>query len=821
MRLGMLIVAVIACGSMVGSAQTTKPSLDEGYGNAALAEQLAQMAQGSLAGKAIVPATLRESAALLEAACRLNPDEPRFFRLLTEACLQLGGSEGRDGAIASLSSYRRIAPDDQVAQIRLIDLYYSRMETADAKMKYLGDLLGSEALTPEVRSHVAVLASQLALDRAASDQAREYLEQALKLFPLSPEALRMQYQQLGPDTSPAQRVASLLTMLRSNPVQPAAMTELAGQLAAVGLVDPAMSWYTTSFSLAGRMGMPPNFPQYTAYAAEMVIAGQLQSAQGLVQKLIEQDPSSAEAAFLSLLIEKRSGNEEKIQKATDQVRAALLTRLSRISDQLNHREPATTQPSSAIDIPADLKLLTQANDANLTAAYASGLADLAWLEIYFNGKTAEAQPHLAALRQLLAPESPTLARLEGWSYLVDSKPAEARVKLSAVADRDPLAQLGLLRLEAANAPADAALAAANKLLYSNPSGLIGAMLMEALRDRVGLMPPAPAAAQVRTELDKFPKDWLDFLDSQKVKALYALKAEPLKVAHVYGEPILARVTIANTSNFDITLGPDGAIRPDLWIDASIKGLTQQYLPGVAFERLGQKLLLKPRESLSQIVRVDQGNLAALLNSNPTVGVPLYFSALTNPITQQAGIAPGPGGYRVQFVRVVERSPAPLSDPTIQGLYTQLLAGTADAKVRTLQLLGAYAGALRSHGEEQTKSKATELIEVIRKATGDRISAVAAEAMFVTVLLAEPATREGIIRQMLASDSFPQRVMGLAALQTLEPAKRKEIAKPLAQGDADEVVKKLAAAMIEVADLPPPTTAPTTQEGAGPTTREGQ
>src|SRR4051794_24062881 len=147
------------------AAQSTKPSADESAANAALAERLAQMAQTSLAGKTIVPATLRQSAAMLETAARLNPTEPRFLRLLTEAYLQLGGNEGRDGAASALVRYLALQPGDEAAQIRVVDLRYGAMETADQRKQYVDDLLSRDAIPATVRSHVAVLGAKLSLER--------------------------------------------------------------------------------------------------------------------------------------------------------------------------------------------------------------------------------------------------------------------------------------------------------------------------------------------------------------------------------------------------------------------------------------------------------------------------------------------------------------------------------------------------------------------------------------------------------------------------------------------------------------------------------
>jgi hypothetical protein len=834
MRLKMsVIVTALVIGSSLARAQTTKVSADEAAGNSAMAERFAQMAQMNLASQTIVPATLRQSAVLLEEACRLSPAEPRFPRLLAEAYIQLSNQlekqgqsvdEARSGAVAALDRYLKIpkTAGDQQAQIQIIDLQSGKLDSGDARRNYFKQLIGTDQLAAEVRAHAAILMAQLCNERSEGESARQYIDQALKLFPLSPEALRMQYSMLDPKAPPAERTAVLMKMLRSNPSQPGAMTDLASILASVGLVDPALQWYQQSFSLSQRMGVPPNLNVLTTFAAELVIADQLTVAQTFVQQLLEQDPSNSDASFLALLIAKRGGDADKVAAATEAARNALKIRLGKVSDVLNGREPtsqpaAGEQPAAAavpqVDIGADLKLLAERGSPTGTALYGSTLADMAWLEIYYNGKPADAQPYIDGLRQILAPDAIILARLEGWGLLVDGKKDEAKVKLSAIADLDPFARLGMIQLETTDVGNDQTVQAARKLLSENASGVVGAMLIEALRPKVGLMPATADAAAVRAELDKLPKDWLDILDLKTVTKFYSLKAEPLAVAINFGEPILAKVTLANTSAYDITVGPNGTIRSDIWIDCQVRGLAPTYVTGAAFDRLGRRMVLHPREEIQQIVRVDQGALAQNLQGRPNLGFPLYFNLFTNPVTMATGISPGPAGQRQQFTKVIERSPAPLDQKTLQAAFEKLRAGQGDVRIRTLELLGTMAKMLQTVEDPQAKAKSTEITDVVRARTDDPVPSVRAQATFLTALLADATVREGILRQMLADEVPVVRMSGLAAIQgMIEPAKRKEWAQPLADSDKDEVVRRFAASVVECADLPPPTTQPAEEGG---------
>src|SRR4051812_19451631 len=121
-----LITLTLSAFSARGAAPTTEP-----IGDAALAERFAQMAQTNLAARAVNETTLTEASALLEAACKLNAYDSRLAHLRAEACLSLHDA---DGALEALKQASLIDSNDQVAQVKIIDLYAAGMQSADAKI---------------------------------------------------------------------------------------------------------------------------------------------------------------------------------------------------------------------------------------------------------------------------------------------------------------------------------------------------------------------------------------------------------------------------------------------------------------------------------------------------------------------------------------------------------------------------------------------------------------------------------------------------------------------------------------------------------------
>lgn len=805
MRRRLLLTTLLLLTSRVCLA--ADPTPDEVAANRALSDRLTGHAQRVLSTGSISTTTLEYSAALLEAAATLDPAEPRTLRLLTEAYLQIGGDEGRDGAVKSLARYLKLEPGDMGAMLRMIRLHYGKMEAADKQREYIDYLLGQNVLAPELRAEIAVIGARLALDRVEIEQAKKYVDQALTLYPLCPGALRLKYEQLDSATPALDRLRVLLNMLRANPAQADIMGEIADELARAGLMDPALNWYMQCFKLFNRMGGAPPSEYGIAYAAELVIADQHRAAEPWIKGLTEQDPTNSDAAFLDLLVARRTNQAERIAPATAAVQKALETRMSRVSDVLNDRQ----EPGS-FDIAADVKKLNDAARLDLTSAYAAALADLAWVKIHFEAKPAEATQYIDPLKQLLAPESVTLARLEGWAFLVDGKKDEARVKLSAVAARDPLSELGMIKLDAAE-PAEKTFEQAKKLVVANSSGVMGAMLIESLRDKVGLLPPGPDASALRAELDKFPVEWLNILDISQAKSFYLLKADPVKVAHKFSEPILVDITITNIGKFDITIGAEGTIKPDIWVDVRLTRPEARTMAGVAFDRMSSRLVLRPGESVSQLMRVDSGPVGNLLTLNPMLEIPLYYAMLTNPTTMQ-GVVPGPGGYRVQFQRVLVRSAAPPNNDLVTNINNNLQNGPGDVRVRTLELLGAYVLAMRGVDNPQAQTKAAEFSDIVRKSVGDEVTPVRAQALSITALLAEPTLRGGVLQQMLSDNALSMQVLGIATIGAMKDGMTyKDSIKPLADGNKDPIVKTLAGSLVKVMDLPP-ATQPAGTEGGG-------
>jgi len=464
---------------------------------------------------------------------------------------------------------------------------------------------------------------------------------------------------------------------------------------------------------------------------------------------------------------------------------------------------------------------------------------------------------LDSLRLLRPADDVELARLEGFAFLADGKRDEAKVKFSAVADHDPLSKMGLLLMDPAG-PATSA--AASKLLTDHPAGLLGAILLDGLRDKGGKPATTPDAIAVAQEAAAFPLKLLDLLDRAHTPEFYNLVAEPLHASSSFDEPQLVRVTIKNVGDYDLSVGTDAAIRPDLWFDVAAQGGSNPFFAGVAYDHIAGPLVLPAHHlelpGTDQVVRVDTGPLSKFLVGHPTIAVSMLFSVFTNPIGQQAGVAPGPGGYRKQFSSPMERRSSPISTTKeVQDLVDPVINGRPDQKIHTIELLTDYVQIFRNqiahaqstpqaappapaadaapggaapdggaggiapppgmtnsaHAEpaltpakiDAMKGLIGTFTAVIRGALRDPSPLVRYWAQAKLAELDETGARQSTAMAMAQGKDWEQRMLGLIIANELPRDQTKAIAGML-KDDSVADVKNYALATLEVADLPPST-----------------
>ena len=853
---GRWLIVTVACLLTLNGFCPRARGADKSPADAPTAARLAHWAQRAVQGVAddrLVPSS-RLAAALLEAAGRLDPGEPRYPRLALDSLLFLRARVRDDSltaaALAAANAYRSLAPGDRDVQVKVIALHLDTMQTLDAKLRYLRDLLANPDLHPDVRSAAAVRGAMLLRERSM-EESLAALREAQKLNPFNVEAIAAEFAQTAKTATPERRADLCLTMLRANPAHSDALLTLAVECASAGLTDESLFWIDRLAVASSRPGQPPSADLWLNYALQLFIAGQSGSSR-IADDLIGANPEAYEALLLRIMQERRVAGSKLIDRLRMQARNVAVQQLTRarlVFDKAATTQVATTQQVQATSLPVpdlsrDASALAGAAD-EIREQYFRALAELAWFELYFNNRADEAERLTRVLSSGVAETNPSLVRLTGWLFLTAGRKDEAKVKLSATADKDPLAALGLVKIYAGvdNTACEAALRQAS----AKPLGLTGAIVSDALQDLGRKMVPLPQAAPIRKQIDAFPKALMRVLDNPK--EFYILKAEALKPVHLLYEPIYVRLTITNTSNYELTLGRDGLIRPEVWVDVA----SPQPLVGVAVAQLAQQGVLRPRESVSQVIRVDHGMLAALLEQNPVPVFTVDLQFRLNPwpfvVGEQRAVASGAGGYSVGLSKPIERSGFPVQGDSFARLVNSIARADAPERLRAMdaartfwvlltrpptdEQLKAEQDALVRATEEQrkayqqqkaaqeqfTRSTADNLLAALRQTADDTDPLIRAWGRWTVAMIApDEAQRAKALAGLVGDAHWGARCLGVYGLSSLSTDTLKALAGPLSQADPDRTVQKLAGSLVEIANLPPPTqpsTAPATRPASRP------
>jgi hypothetical protein len=784
-----------------------------------VAIRVANLARETVRLKQLLPPHFKEAAALLMAASKLDPNEPSYPRALYEALLAPQVRD-LDGARQALAAYRRLAPQDQFAMLAYIDMTLRLKETADERRKYLNDVLDAPSVPPEVRSHAAMRASQLAREQADRDLEDAMLAQALRLNPLNLDALRARYQQQTTSGTAVERFGTLLQMLKSSPAQHAVTFQIAQELCDAGLVLEALQFFPQTVKVANLSGVALGREFALAYATALYmggVAGQTQFftvAKSIPEQLLKQDGGDVEVLLVQWYVQRALGDAEKdnAAKTQAQILNAALNRLLMARQQIGVIGPgSTTRPVETTDplnVPPDLdadvkKLQGDPQYAEQILPYAQALADMLWYQVYIDNKPEEAARHLPELKALLGDKHPLVVRIEGFIFLAQNQPDQAKVKFQAVMDQDVLARMGMILIEGTDpAQKDKAMAEARQLLSARPSGLLAVVLTDGMKKLNVKLVERDDAAALRAQLAAFPKGWLPILDSPQ--AFYELKAEMVdgRVLFPFGEPMFARVTIRNKTvapdAFDITIGPEGVIRQDLWFDAGLRGLVQQQVVGAAYERIAGPLVLKPGQVITQTVRLDQGALLAELISRPQPSITFYAQVRTNPRGEGGW---GPCGQGVPFNMITERGSFALNDNTVRNLTNDVANGSPAVRMRSLELMGVLAESIRqnSPGNAKLMQLANALVDAIDRSRQDPIKGVATWASFLTAVHA-PAKRQAAMQDLLKGEFPERRLLGLLIANSLTPAQRKDLTTAMLKEEKEPMVRMYAEAMKELADV---------------------
>jgi len=270
------------------------------------------------------------------------------------------------------------------------------------------------------------------------------------------------------------------------------------------------------------------------------------------------------------------------------------------------------------------------------------------------------------------------------------------------------------------------------------------------------------------------------------------------------------VAIQNISNYDLTIGEDGLIKPALWFDVQLMGLAQRNITGVAFERITDRIVLKARQVIIRTVRVDQGGLAVLLSQNPGPPIAMRVTVRTNPTPARDAVTSGAGGQAQELTKGIERAAFPPTEEMMGKAINALQSGDAREKMRSMEVLAMLGATFRAQKDAapEVRAKGESLIDAVRKTRFDADPNVRAWAGFLVAFTAAEDERAPNVQRMMLDEGWQSHLLGLAAMAMLPRERQIQLANEAMEKDAHQYVKDFAKATIE---RPPPK--PTTQPAA--------
>ena len=379
------------------------------------------------------------------------------------------------------------------------------------------------------------------------------------------------------------------------------------------------------------------------------------------------------------------------------------------------RAPAT-QPAP---YPADaVKRLKAGEAAELKPAFVNAVSDLAWFELYF-AEDPQQRRQVGQRAQGSAPARQRHDRPVGGVARPAPEPPRRRAGQASRPSPTATRCGGRWGSSASRAPTPRRSVQADdrakKLLADYPRGLVAAII----RTDLASQRQAARAARLRRRVGgagKFPKDWMEILNQPT--AYYKISADVPKVAHRYGEPLMGQVRIGNVTDYDITVGEGGVLRPDLWFDAKLGGLANQMFPGVAYDRISRYIVLPAR--------------TGLLPERPHRPGPARPGARGEPQRLDAGAGVGgdqPGGDGRGRRARPRRDAGAVQGASRGGLPalaavagarrrapTALESGTPGEKIRNLDLVAAYVQLLGAtkDADEPTRAAGVEFANALRR-----------------------------------------------------------------------------------------------------------
>ncbi|MHB1158338.1 MAG: tetratricopeptide repeat protein [Phycisphaerales bacterium] len=689
----MMMLMLLALATGVTPAQTDAPDAAS-YPTASqmLAHRLTMLARRTLVSTDQAqpqPARLTQSRILLEQANALDGSDPERWLLTAEA---QSLCDDRDAQIDALKQYMRLAPTDDAAQLRLIDLLTAKMQTADLRLAYLLKIVegpSADRFSAPLRSRVALRAAILAAELGQPDQYGRLLTMALQLDSTNKQAAAESLRVLSAsEKSTAQeRAAAMLTLFQADPADGRAHAAIGRMLMSMAQYADAADWFAGAARIDSANRRTGSISLLHEWALALWGAGRGSDAISLLAQLDPPAPKGGGDSSPPPPAPEADAKSDKPQPPANPDWPPLDSLMLRVAILANN--------GTSADLAVAFKRLDERLDAEFRRgqliAPAPGIATgpaaaRVWAQLLCDQNTDQT----AALLDKLAtqPDSANLQLplMRGWLAMRTGQLDIATQLLTPLADADPRAALGLAMAELKQPDAkDQAIRHLRQVVLRSPTDIFGMTAASQLR-RMSLPLLAPADAQqvaavfaaVPVSLRQMAADPMRFVQVRLVCS---------SVRYDFGQPITATLEIRNVNTYPLSMGPDGSIPTRLFLSPSVSVDLRPVPPlSPMVMDVSRRLRIEPLRSLSIPVRLDSADLGLLLTDAPWSRIQIGELAILNPtVTSGGAFVPGMLGSTA-FLRDLVRRNVAITQQAVQQKISELGSSDPAAAMRAMAML---------------------------------------------------------------------------------------------------------------------------------------
>ncbi len=615
-----------------------------------LAEWLVNQArhQGHLIGRADPRSVSRQVIAMLEAAASVSEECPDAYYWLYDLYVRMDrGDLARD----ALARYVRLTPGDDAAQLRLLEMNLSRLQTAEARMDFLRSELKQKTLSRVYESELRRCLAQWHHERRETEFAAREIEQALRLNPMNVPARELAYEMFG-ETEPAlQRTEMALQLIAMNPSQANLVWDLAEFLDRLSLHAQAQEWYNRAIQIHQRTDTTPVPVEFRhKLAISYVSSGDLAQAKQVADEILREAADFHATRLLRAHVERKLGLEDAAK------------------EDMLHVASAYEQKADQI----------------LKERLADEAAEIAWFYSYHQPNKDRA---LALAQLAMSSAEPTrLARLaHGYALRLNGRTDEALKVLEPLAATDQLAALELAKAQLDRGNRPQAISTLHKAAALQYSGIAYGLIADLLAKYGEAAPRSPLHAKVVAALDKFNRRIFDFYDHPEEFLKFTIRFADQAIPPA--GPLNVVFRVENIGSFPVTLGEGFMSRPLIAVTACVGGEDGVRFNNYLQVMMNARPLLQPGDAVEKTVAVDVGLFREHLLRTVSQDAEVEIAALFDPVYEDGKLGVGMGTIEARPIRMI-RSAVETSPEAITALIDLAKSPEAIDRIRSVEVLGA-------------------------------------------------------------------------------------------------------------------------------------